>query len=292
MNDSPEEWDVFSSHASEDKEPFVRDLAVVLRSLNMSVWYDEFTLRVGDSISRSIARGLSQSTYGVVVISPHFIEKPWPQHELRGLITRDIEEDGVILPIWHRVTHDDVMEFSPPLADKMALNTTNLNVQDIAIKLLRRIRPDLYSESSRTELERLVEGASIQELKGNLEEAREKLSEYRCPYCSSQVVTMTDVPLDERQKHWALHEVFECGHTRIDRRTKEPCPADPCFPEFGDFELRFEHHPEDRGCEWICYALGKTERARQVSLTRAVGRTKDEAERKMRQHYERAASLG
>src|SRR5262245_16145823 len=92
-------WDVFISHASEDKDSFVRPLAVALQSLGVSVWYDEFSLRVGDSLSRSIDYGLANSSHGLVVISPALIRKPWPEYELRGLVAREIGEDRIILPV-------------------------------------------------------------------------------------------------------------------------------------------------------------------------------------------------
>src|SRR3990172_5888270 len=122
VTDEKNPWDVFISHASEDKDTFVRPLAVSLRILGVSVWYDEFSLRIGDGLSRSIDKGLADSRFGVVVISPHFIKKPWPEYELRGLVSREIDEDRVILPIWHGVTRKQVVAFSPPLADNVALN--------------------------------------------------------------------------------------------------------------------------------------------------------------------------
>ena len=57
-------WDVFVSHASEDKDAFVRPLAAALQSLGVSIWYDEFSLRVGDSLSRSIDKGIAGSRLG------------------------------------------------------------------------------------------------------------------------------------------------------------------------------------------------------------------------------------
>jgi hypothetical protein len=104
MDDKRPKWNVFICHASEDNDAFVRPLAVALRQLGVSVWYDEFSLELGDSISRSIDRGLSESAYGIVVLSPAFIGKPWPEYELRGLVNREIGEDKVILPIWHGVS--------------------------------------------------------------------------------------------------------------------------------------------------------------------------------------------
>ena len=77
--------DVFVSHASEDKEAFVAPLAKILSQLGLKVWYDEFSLKLGDSLSRSIDKGLSESTFGIVVLSKPFINKSWTEYELRGL---------------------------------------------------------------------------------------------------------------------------------------------------------------------------------------------------------------
>lgn len=133
--------DVFISHASEDKDAIVRDLADALSKAGLEVWYDEFSLQVGDSLRRSIDHGLGTSKFGVVVLSPAFFENPWPQHELDGLVQREVAGKTRILPIWHKVTRDEVREFSPALADKLALNTTTMSAHEIAMALVEVIRP-------------------------------------------------------------------------------------------------------------------------------------------------------
>ena len=117
------DWDVFISHAWEDKEDVARPLAEALRRKGLRVWYDEFTLTLGDSLRRSIDRGLAQSRYGVVILSPHFFAKEWPQKELDGLVAREVSSGKIILPVWHNVTWEDVRRFSPTLADKLAVST-------------------------------------------------------------------------------------------------------------------------------------------------------------------------
>jgi TIR domain len=57
-------YDVFISHASEDKDGFVRLLAGQLKERRIEVWYEEFSLRPGDSLRQSIDQGLSKSRYG------------------------------------------------------------------------------------------------------------------------------------------------------------------------------------------------------------------------------------
>jgi hypothetical protein len=114
-------WDVFISHAYEDKD-FVRPLAAALTRQGLIVWYDEFALRVGDSLRRSIDRGLAQSRFGIVVLSPRFFAKRWTQYELDGLVQLE-ERRKVLLPIWHEITREELLRISPPLADRVAISS-------------------------------------------------------------------------------------------------------------------------------------------------------------------------
>ena len=117
------EYDLFICHASEDKESFVRGLAEKLSSKGLRVWYDEFTLLLGDSLRRKINYGLTKSRYGVVILSKKFFEKEWPQKELDGLVAREDGSNKVILPVWHGVTREQVQSFSPILADRLAVSS-------------------------------------------------------------------------------------------------------------------------------------------------------------------------
>jgi hypothetical protein len=130
--DEKREYDVFISHASEDKDAVVRPLAKALRDRGLSVWYDEFELRIGDSLRRKIDIGLAKSNFGIVVISRSFIKKGWTNYELDGLITRAVSGEQVLLPIWHDITKQEVVNYSPSLADKVARNTTINTIDEIA----------------------------------------------------------------------------------------------------------------------------------------------------------------
>lgn len=119
------EYDVFISHASEDKKTFVEPLAIALQEEGIKVWYDEFEMKLGDSLRKKIDFGLANSRYGVVVLSKSFFSKNWPQTELDSLVTRENSEGKkVILPIWHEVTRQDVEKFSPILASKLAAKSS------------------------------------------------------------------------------------------------------------------------------------------------------------------------
>lgn len=134
------EYDVFISHATEDKDEIVRPLANALVAEGLRVWYDEFELRIGDSLRRKIDSGLARSRFGVVVLSPAFFAKNWPQYELDGLVTREMTGEQVILPLWHRITKAEVIAHSPSLADKVARSTADVTIEDIAREIAEVIR--------------------------------------------------------------------------------------------------------------------------------------------------------
>jgi Domain of unknown function (DUF1883)/TIR domain len=134
-------WDVFISHASEDKDAVARPLAEHLRELGVTVWLDAFELRIGDSLRRKIDVGLAGSRFGVVVLSRSFFRKGWPQYELDGLVTRYVSGEQSLLPIWHDITKDEVMAESPPLADKIARSTAQYTIQEIAREIADVVRP-------------------------------------------------------------------------------------------------------------------------------------------------------
>ena len=135
-------YDVFISHASEDKESIVRSLADELVARGLKVWYDEFTLRIGDSLRQKIDAGLARSRVGLVVLSPAFVDKGWTNYELDGIVTRTISGEQILLPIWHNITKQEVIDFSPSLADKVARSTGMHTAGEIADEIAELLQDD------------------------------------------------------------------------------------------------------------------------------------------------------
>jgi hypothetical protein len=79
--------------------------------------------------------GLANSRFGVVVVSPAFFSKNWSQYELDGLVTREMDSEQIILPIWHDISKADIVRQSPSLADKFALTTRGDSVAKIAAEI-------------------------------------------------------------------------------------------------------------------------------------------------------------
>lgn len=133
-------WDVFISHASEDKEAIAVPLRDALVALGISVWLDKTELTIGDSLRRKIDQGIRASRFGIVVLSERFFAKGWTNHELDGLVTRTVAGEQTLLPIWHNLTGDEVRDYSPSLADKVALSTGSMAVEEMAEQIAAVIR--------------------------------------------------------------------------------------------------------------------------------------------------------
>ena len=134
----PYQYDVFISHASEDKDSFVKPLADALVEKGLRVWFDDFTLTLGDSLRRSIDKGLLNSHYGIIVLSKHFFKKEWTQKELDGLLSKEDGKGKIILPIWHGVSKEEVKSYSPILADRKAVLSSK-GLQYVVQEIMRII---------------------------------------------------------------------------------------------------------------------------------------------------------
>jgi hypothetical protein len=117
------QWDVFISHASEDKETVVLPLAELLRNGGLKVWVDKQQIKLGDSLREKIDEALANSRFGVVVLSPAFLAKDWTTRELNGLSALEERGHKVILPVWHNMTKPELAKHSPMLADRLATST-------------------------------------------------------------------------------------------------------------------------------------------------------------------------
>jgi TIR domain len=142
---------LFVSHASEDKADFVRPLAHALKNHGIKVWYDEFSLKMGDSLRRSIDRGLAECTAGIVVLSKSFFAKEWPQRELDALYSAEVSGRSRIIPVWYEIDHAMVASLSPLLADRLAIKST------VGVEVVAQMIADQFEVPPRQSGTELVE---------------------------------------------------------------------------------------------------------------------------------------
>lgn len=134
------EYDFFISHAWEDKEAVAKPLADALIAKGAKVWLDKYAMQVGDSLRQSIDDGLVHSRYGIVVLSEVYFKKFWTGKELNGLFAKQEDGKKVILPVWHNVSKDVVKQYSPILADMVALKTADFTIDELADQFIQLIQ--------------------------------------------------------------------------------------------------------------------------------------------------------
>jgi len=155
-------FDLFISHASEDKVDFIRPLAKKLTDSGLTIWFDEEILEVGDSLFKQINSGLKESRYAAVVLSPSFFRKHWPKQELEGLFSLESDSSKKILPIWYLVDQNDVKKEYPILANRVSIISSN--GLEFVIDNILKVFSRHASESMKLgiELARLMELALLQ----------------------------------------------------------------------------------------------------------------------------------
>ncbi len=173
---------LFISYASEDRRSIVKPLAKAL-SERYDVWYDKYSLVMGDSLREKIDEGLSNCDFGIVVLSHFFFAKKWPQMELDGLISRESSGRKVILPIWHKISKNEVEKYSPILADKLGINSSYP-----LKKIIAEIGKAIHRENKQQS------GLSIEGNRSKKKLERGILDEALLPEARQVVITKLNIP--------------------------------------------------------------------------------------------------
>lgn len=133
------EYDAFISHAVEDKIPLANELCSKLENAGLKIWYSGKELGVGDSIEKTIQKGLNRSRFGIVIFSPTYLAKNWTIREFYTLLSKEIEEHKVILPVLYNVTLDDLKNKDLLMADRFAVNADR-GMDFVVQKLVQEIQ--------------------------------------------------------------------------------------------------------------------------------------------------------
>lgn len=139
-------WDVFISHASEDKAAVAIPIAQELLRAGLTVWLDAHELTLGDSLRAKIDEGLGRSRFGAVILSEAFFAKDWTRRELNALVALESESRKVILPVLHGINHQQVARYSPILADKLSTSTER-GIQHVALEIASAIQQSQQATS-------------------------------------------------------------------------------------------------------------------------------------------------
>ena len=105
------------------------------------VWYDEFSLKVGDNLRESIEKGLKECKKCILILSQNFIaNNGWTKKEFDSIFTREIvEEKKLVLPVWYKVTKECVYDYSPSLLNVKGADWEMLGEDEVCRQLHRVI---------------------------------------------------------------------------------------------------------------------------------------------------------
>jgi hypothetical protein len=128
----------FVCHDSRNKEAIARPIAIGLAKLMCTVWFDEFSLKVGDRLRESIEKGLKECKKCVLVLTPEFFgNSGWTKVEFNSIFTRELmEKSDFVMPVWAGVTKREVFDYSPSLVDRVAVDW-NLGQDEVVRRLFR-----------------------------------------------------------------------------------------------------------------------------------------------------------
>ena len=131
----------FISHDNRDKETVAKPIAINLQKFQCSVWYDEFSLKVGNNLRTTIEKGLKECKKCILILSPSFFSNNgWTKTEFDSIFTRQIlEKTDLILPVWYNVTQQEVYEYSPSLLNIKGLDWNTLGCEEVCRQLHRAI---------------------------------------------------------------------------------------------------------------------------------------------------------
>lgn len=129
--------DVFVCHTSADKEAYARPFARALACHALSCWMDEAQLDVGDSLFVKINEGLRSSRYVAPLITPAFIGRPWPEHEIGAAFSREMQDATVVVTPVLVAPPEEVFATYPLLGDRLCLMWSD-GLDAIASRISRR----------------------------------------------------------------------------------------------------------------------------------------------------------
>ncbi len=125
---------IFLCHASDDRQGVAKELYDLLVARNVSVWFSENDIGLGEPFLRAIDKGLAKSRIGIVLVTPSLLKRlpaaGVADKELSVLLARD-----QLVPIVHNTTYEALREISPMLASRNGLETAEMPMADVATKL-------------------------------------------------------------------------------------------------------------------------------------------------------------
>ena len=92
-------YDIFISHASEDKENVAYPIYRACEELGVCAFLDIKYIKWGDSLTEKINHALGRSKLVLAVLSENSVDKTWPSKEINSALARELAGEQKILPL-------------------------------------------------------------------------------------------------------------------------------------------------------------------------------------------------
>ncbi len=130
----PDLRDVFLCHAWDDRRGAATELHDLLVEEDVSVWFSERDIVLGQPFLREIDRGLANSLTGLVLVTPALLKRV----DSRGVSDKELSEllaRDLLIPVVHGTTYAELRKVSPLLASRHGFDTADDSMAEIAVKI-------------------------------------------------------------------------------------------------------------------------------------------------------------
>lgn len=124
---------VFISHSSKDKNE-VEKLLPYLNGSGLPVWFDKYSIHIGESIVEGVQNGIESAESVIFWITRNFLLSKWCKYEMRSFVRKLIEDEILIISI----LDEDIAISDLPLfmQDVKALYRKEKNYEELAKEIL------------------------------------------------------------------------------------------------------------------------------------------------------------
>jgi len=242
----------FLCHSSKDKR-VVRQIASTLAKVGVPIWYDEWEIEAGDSITRKINDGLASASNLVVFLSSASLSSNWVQRELNSTLMKQISTNKIrIIPV--KLERCEVPHI---LSDICWISLTKPETYLSGLTmLLKAVLPKSEAETAISKLPALVSGFFAEYINNTT-----RTSVYvSCPNCSgcalSTYVRKKDAPSE--YKYDCGIQCQQCGMIFVGYRavTCMKCNSPMVWCSQGGSDGAYGSYEDDYA--WKCPECGNT----------------------------------
>ena len=122
LGDQGWEYDVFICHTGDDK-PFVEILYREMQKCGLMAFFDKESLEKGNEVQATIANAIIKSPFFVVVLSDSFLNKEYPEAELKAALAFPEEHKKAVMPVFYKMTADECHRLNRKMYRKLADST-------------------------------------------------------------------------------------------------------------------------------------------------------------------------